>query len=971
MPKILRVCLAMGGGVSLGSFSGSALTEALKLLLIFGKDEEGEPYSNVVVDGMSGASAGAMALTIMLRCLVDYKSMLLIWKPTELQDAAEKQTYMAGLETSLKEQVYNCYFNGDENALDALGEAKVRSLIALELAQEVQKVLWVNKISAEKLYGDKVGSDYQQDPNDSFGLLERRYMEELIKTYLIGGDLNLENRTLLDPDRVLFACSLTNIISMPLSVSNKKKSRLDQNVINSTGVFNHSEVRVIDYVFNEANITQKPSDKRWLKFTADHRGNHPMHFDLMEDEAWAVISASALACGAFPIAFSPVLLRRYEDEYYIGLPDRPSEWPNEFQSLQNQIDAIAPENRNSYYGDEEESTIDYKSFNFPYVDGGTFNNEPIKEAYRIASFQDFKRPNVDVERLVLFVDPIVRKEQTPSFEVRSFNAISGGERPNKSTEISKFVASVSSLIGLLKDQGRIKESDKIFDTKENLALKEVMFNYLDGNENISLSSRICIEAFSKIRSRLADNIISIGTRQPIIYFLERLRLESEGNWEGHPFDQLEQNSDNLKEFLLDPNAGDIPIENIHRAFGIADHSPSKQIFARTVFKVIAEVSLDTAGKNPKATNAAILPINMQENIIDLPGTEIAAFAGFSSLSSKEYAFEYGRFSALLSLKSNNGYRKVGDENLPYIKDNEIETLANVEKKLKTAIRDTKFYSEDNDYPASLRLGLFKPSIERIKVVLKSAVPQIGKVWKVPISLAAGVSGFFIGLKNISKWKYVSISNFLHSTADSLAEKVEYVPNVPLTLSIINVAVKHKWWQFWRNKKTVKLTLHLANDTKEERIAIVNSSEDQNGSKQIWLRLFLLKDFSGGYRRAGEQMLPQNLHEAPRLKIVADHQNQMPFQKDGEPGLDPNLDATAWAVAYRNLFPKNVVKISIAGVEQEIQLKSDYYNDPSKTLFHSLCSHEFHVNPTLELDLADLERSWYFKENTISFDKKLL
>ena len=33
----LRVCLAMGGGVSLGTFSGAALTESLKLLIIYGK----------------------------------------------------------------------------------------------------------------------------------------------------------------------------------------------------------------------------------------------------------------------------------------------------------------------------------------------------------------------------------------------------------------------------------------------------------------------------------------------------------------------------------------------------------------------------------------------------------------------------------------------------------------------------------------------------------------------------------------------------------------------------------------------------------------------------------------------------------------------------------------------------------------------------------------------------------------------
>ncbi len=39
--KKLKVCLAMGGGVSLGSYSGAALTEALKLLILYGRDHEG------------------------------------------------------------------------------------------------------------------------------------------------------------------------------------------------------------------------------------------------------------------------------------------------------------------------------------------------------------------------------------------------------------------------------------------------------------------------------------------------------------------------------------------------------------------------------------------------------------------------------------------------------------------------------------------------------------------------------------------------------------------------------------------------------------------------------------------------------------------------------------------------------------------------------------------------------------------
>ncbi|MEM7487405.1 MAG: hypothetical protein AAF348_19525, partial [Bacteroidota bacterium] len=79
MSKKVKVCLAMGGGVSLGTFSGASLTVAIKLLLLFGLDKKGNKYTDVVIDGMSGASAGAIALVIMLKSLIDYKKMMTIY----------------------------------------------------------------------------------------------------------------------------------------------------------------------------------------------------------------------------------------------------------------------------------------------------------------------------------------------------------------------------------------------------------------------------------------------------------------------------------------------------------------------------------------------------------------------------------------------------------------------------------------------------------------------------------------------------------------------------------------------------------------------------------------------------------------------------------------------------------------------------------------------------------------------------
>ncbi len=1002
MNTTLRVCLAMGGGVSLGSFSGSALTEALKLLLIYGKDEQGNPYKNVVVDGMSGASAGAIALTILLRCLVDYKSMLLKGMPVE---DAEKGKAMEDLtsdrEMLLEKELADIYFKGSLENFNKLGTTKTESLKALQLSQKIQEILWVDSVDAEQLYGSRIKKDYQHRLDDSFGLLERRHMEKLIAEYLLDGTPNIENLEVLDKDRVLFACSLTNILPMPINPNEDKLNDLRKNVLNSTGVFNHAEVRVIDYVFNETICENKPSDNRWLKFSAhpNQEDKRRTHFDVTKDEAWAIISASALACGAFPIAFPPVLLKRYQEEYDVGeqktgagkrLTDASimrtsfkvkqgaeqliTEWPNAFLEVQRDIKDIEEERRNSFFNDSSGTRMDYKSFNFPYVDGGTFNNEPIKEAYRIASFQDYKRRDVETtERLVLFVDPIVRKEQFPNFNVSSFSPILGNGDPKESSEISKLSGAVGSLIGLLKDQGRIKEGDRIRDISENLALKEVLFQYLGENEDIMLSTEVCLKAFDKILSNLNENIISIGTRQPIEYFIEQLRTENGEKWEGKDLDQLEQEAESIAEDLFEATKSPT-LDEIFTVFGIKGKRKSINIFAATVFKVMADVSLDTAGKNPKAINAAILPINEKKQIIHLPGTEIEAFAGFASKPSKKYAFEYGRFATLKALGEIDGFRDPGKggaylQNVP----NGSVPLVDLNEYFKQSIRDSNFYSETNDYELNLIKDLFEPTLSRIKSLLPKALQ---KVWKVPgiftIPLGgvlATIGGVFVGVGAIFKGKSLSIRSLLVGVASKSADSVNYISHAPITISLIGENFSKPFYRWHTKKRRIKVTVGFDKGDSEEITAI--RSKDKN---RIWFRLYLLKHTTKGEFHMTKQhqaVMPSGSKGDPIIRMVADYQTMLPNTKKPNMHLDPNLDFDAWAKALRNSFPKEVSWIKVEGLKRTIGLPSNKLNSKKRSLYHSLKNHNFHVNPMLEFDTRKPYDEWYFKENTQSFDDELL
>src|SRR5262249_11189034 len=105
----------------------------------------------------------------------------------------------------------------------------------------------------------------------------------------------------------------------------------------------HREVRVYDLIFSGKQDWWDYPD-RWRRF------------ETIDATLFDEMKLTALACGAFPAAFEPVTLMRYREEYV------DQDWQ----------DAL---------GDEPMHP-------FTYMDGGTFNNEPVREAFRLSSFLD-------------------------------------------------------------------------------------------------------------------------------------------------------------------------------------------------------------------------------------------------------------------------------------------------------------------------------------------------------------------------------------------------------------------------------------------------------------------------------------------------------------------------------------------------------------------------------------------------------
>jgi len=376
-PKKLKIALAMGGGVSLGSFSGAALTEALKQLLLYGRDSKGNKYEGVVLDAMSGASAGSISLAIMMKCLL---------QPRRYANMKEVQSALGALygkkigEKKAEEISWNDIENLYKDHTE-LTDSKLQALVALDITQALQYAIWVDELDLDKLLGDR------QDKNDDspFGLLSRQHLLDVASRYLVDhseelGDHQQEHSILAD--RLLMAFSMANLTpgaysdygtgqsakrggsvmppqGMPSPPSTPALVSL---FADATRVGNHNDLRVFDV---RRTITNKPSDYDQKYITLVSGGEKQLAqcagkaFEIDDPKAWATVGASAMASGAFPIAFEPVILKRYAAE-------RSTE----------QLPARGAVGSSTETHDQGEYVA--------YADGGTFNNEPLKEAFKLA-----------------------------------------------------------------------------------------------------------------------------------------------------------------------------------------------------------------------------------------------------------------------------------------------------------------------------------------------------------------------------------------------------------------------------------------------------------------------------------------------------------------------------------------------------------------------------------------------------------
>lgn len=597
MAKELRLGFAMGGGVSLGVFSGVALAETIKRVLL-DRTKTGElTYGRVTLDVFSGASAGAMSLALMLRGLLG--------RSVE-REARARATL---------EREHGEAFTG----LDADRQA---DLVAAQAVQDFQFDVWAREVNLDRLLGEG-GRSLEYEP----GLLDRKAVEALARTHLSVEDgQDLASGCRLLSRRVLFACTLSNLTPVLASAKTEFPGAKEGFVGLNDGLRSsvHRELRVFDLHLEELGVGTPlealDHPGRWCRYHLGPEQGGRLG-DLRRRRTWAKISATAIACGAFPGAFEPVVLERAAYEYG-GL------WPEPLREA----------------GLERHT--------FTYVDGGTFNNEPIREAFRMASFIDAQRraedPDADFDRLIVFVDPFVSADR-PSFRVpvhqswfledpNLLGRLDGVDLRRRTT-LDRLLPHVGTLLGAVLDEARVVEADKVFQTSNRFEIRSGMRSRLDSVLAEGAADEVLRGLAAEIRVSLersgSESMIPPG-RLTLAGELRRV-LGEEGGKAG---------------LLRGLKGSSTTVESIEADPGSAP-AAERGLWLRALTFILLDLAMDLEGKWTTHQLVAIAPFVDLRRIrnggrpteVKLPGAGLAGFAGFMSPVAGDFAAEAARYCA--------------------------------------------------------------------------------------------------------------------------------------------------------------------------------------------------------------------------------------------------------------------------------------------------------------------------------------
>jgi len=588
--KQLRIAFALGGGVSLGTFSGAALTEALKNLMVTAYLGE-QDYDDVVIDVFSGASAGAIALTVLIRMMISYEDKIHHLK--ELKKYEDCKT-----NEDIKIKIWKNLTLEFEGLTRIENERIKENLIICQIVQDFQELIWVDKMDIDGLGNLK---DLYEPMKNTGSILNYNFLDDLTQDLIFPENFKINDFTPIN-ERILFGCTLTRLSADKINSFKEYYSKFyDQRglkflrsllpVVAKDGAMsgNHKDIRVFDIDFRE-NVDKAEHDskpKRWVKIVRNSISCNPDILDIHTEESWKMITQTAQACGAFPFAFEPKAL-----------------------------------NRKSYELSEPDDQI------YAYIDGGVLNNEPISEAFKLSSYMDGTYKHDNFDRVVIFVDPSINHD--PSSKINSFfNEYQVSEETGKPMEVPgllKMIRTISPVTNVRKfycDTVQLGFPD----TWEEVEKKEEIINKLE------IAKQEITETIHELQKKIA-----IPATYPLLDIELRKILREDANQTifSKEFHQKFKNYYGSKAILLNPKEFIKANENLIKDYVIF------------LYFLLIDCTLDLVGKN---SNSALIPIgpvkivNDEIEPIELLGQPFAGFLGFFHKKIRELDFLSGKKSA--------------------------------------------------------------------------------------------------------------------------------------------------------------------------------------------------------------------------------------------------------------------------------------------------------------------------------------
>jgi len=659
--KTLKIGLVMAGGTSMGVFTGVALTESLKQILIFAKNKQGDLFEKIEIDIMTGASAGSVVLALLFRSLINADDICpLTQKEIQIKLIAQ---YGSPL-------------------WESLSEDKKNDLIRLQQAQEIQIEVWTKELEIKNFLKDS------GELNKSASVLNSSILSEIAQKYMFPP--KTLNKKLL-ANRVLMQFTLSRLAAFRHDGRSKftnedKNTPLAKALGDGLVTYDHRDSRTFDIHLNgdDKNII----NPTWIKVKPHNKAQKN---SVPDSKFWAQSVSTAIASAAFPFALEPVVLMRNKSEYG-------AEWPDELS--------------------------DFEEYPFTYIDGGVLNNEPIREAFKLAQIIDSKE--VSFERKIIFIDPNVKEKQggfNPGIHGQFYfpkhkSKFQELELKNTHQRLGSFIWP---MINMYEHQSKVIEGDKILDMKKRFAQRREFHKNLIAilpdkveKERILYMVKVCENLISTNKS---SSPLDLSIWKALEKVIKTYNFDFFSNIRGYK---------SFETFFLQLKTK-LEIEN------------SRQWYA-ALWLLYGDFTLGLQKKDENSELVPIAPYDFKtDNIVRLPGAEVAGFAGFSSKEIADFTIRFARNMSSRFLKLSH---TIPEESATACSEIPILTFEEVRK--------------DKDFQKNMKIFY-----DRIEEVLTAKKLSYEVIWK------------FGELKN-------KISSFLEKTSNT--KTYEFRIEIPKTLA---------------------------------------------------------------------------------------------------------------------------------------------------------------------------------------------